>query len=80
MYYDQVLSTDCRKLKQFGSFKILELIRHGPEQHSQCSKLLWAGLSSDHIPVQVRFSALSRPAVGPTQAPVQRELGVFPRG
>jgi hypothetical protein len=77
MYCDQVLSKDCSKLKLFGSFKILKLIRHGPEQHS---KLLWAGLSSDQIPVRVRFSALSRPAVGPTQAPVQRELGVFPRG
>jgi hypothetical protein len=78
MYCDQVLSTDCSKLKQFGSFTTLKLIRHGPQQRSQYSKLLWAGLPSDQIPVQVRFSALSRPAVGPTQAPVQMELGVFP--
>jgi len=52
MFWDHVLSTDCSKLKQFGSFKVLKLIRHGPEQHNQYSKLLWAGLSSDQIPVQ----------------------------
>jgi hypothetical protein len=70
MYCDHVLSTDCSKLKQFGSFKILKLIRHGPEKHSQCSKLLQAGLSSDQIPVQATFSALYGPAVGPTKRPV----------
>jgi len=38
MFWDHVLSTDCSKLKQFESFKVLKLIRHGPEQHSQYSK------------------------------------------
>ena len=29
----------------------------GPWLHSQCSDLLWAGLSRNQIPVRVRFSA-----------------------
>jgi hypothetical protein len=34
-------------------------------------------MSSDQIPGQARFSTLSRPAKGPTQPPILKELGVW---
>jgi hypothetical protein len=52
----------------------------GPGYRSRYSDSLRAGRSRDGTAVRVRFSHLSRLALGPTQPSIQRVPGIFPGG